>query len=113
MVAEALSESGFIAAGPLFFYPLSIDTAIAVHVRRESRPVFGVAPPFEDGLRCSLVRGQPGGFRYYVVLRAAMSPPDAGNAVGLLGEQPASLTRHARVVRSAAGLDIDQEDGRE
>ena len=65
------------------------------------------------GLRCGLMRGQPGGFRYCVLLQAAMSPPDAGNGVGLLGELAASLTRHARVVRSAAGVDIDQEDGRE
>ena len=93
------------------------NTAIAVQVHRDSgAPVVPPSkPPFEDGLRCGLVRGQPGGFRYWycVLLQAAMSPPDAGNGVGLLGEQAASLTRHARVVRSAAGVDIDQEDGRE
>ena len=117
MGAEALSECGFIPDPcPLLFTLLRRTLQIAVQVHRESRPGsrrFAVEPPFEDGLRCGLVRGQPGGFRYCVLLQAAMSPPDAGNGVGLLGEQAASLTRHARVVRSAAGVDIDQEDGRE
>ena len=119
MVAEALSECGFIPDPcPLLFTLLRRTLQIAVQVHRESRPGsrrFAVEPPFEDGLRCGLVRGQPGGFRYWycVLLQAAMFPPDAGNDVGLLGEQPASLTRHARVVRSAAGVDVDQEDGRE
>ena len=33
--------------------------------------------------------------------------------IGLLGESLLALTRHARVVRSAAGVGVDQEVGRD